>query len=54
MERKEFTVEGIRGDYAVLKSSDGITTEMALALLPEELEEGDVVVWENFTYSLLK
>ncbi len=53
MERKLFQVRQIRGDYALLQGEAGVETEMALALLPEELEEGDTVVWEDFTYSIL-
>ena len=54
MERKLFQVVEIRGDYALLRGENGVETEMALALLPEDLDEGMTVVWENFTYSILE
>ena len=54
MERKLFQVIQICGDYALLRSEDGIETEMALALLPMDVDDGMTLVWENFTYSILE
>ncbi len=51
----EYRVEKIDGDYAWLMRTDGSTEEpmmVARALLPLDIEEGSVLIWENFSYSL--
>ena len=48
----ERTVKEIRGDYAVLAGESGTETEVALALLPDGLREGIVLVCENFEYRI--
>lgn len=50
--RMERTVIEISGDYAVLQSESGVTTEVALALLPEGVQEGMVLIFEDFTYRI--
>ena len=52
MDRVEYTVTAISGDYAVLKTADGIENRMALMLLPEDIDEGDIVIYENFEYTI--
>ena len=47
--RMERTVREIAGDYAVLENESGGTTEVALALLPDE---GMVLIFENFEYRI--
>lgn len=55
MEPKEYLVEKIDGDYAHLKNlADGETMLIARALIPEESDEGSVLHWENFIYSIIK
>ncbi|MDE7290262.1 MAG: DUF3006 domain-containing protein [Oscillospiraceae bacterium] len=52
----EYIVEKIDGDYAVLRRTD-IQTEdtvlVARALLPEEIDEGTRLIWENLEYSVI-
>ena len=48
----ERTVTEIRGDYAVLVGQSGVETEVALALLPDGVCEGMVLVCENFEYRI--
>lgn len=45
------TVLDIRGDYAIIRYDDsGISTEVALALLPFGVDTGDRLKFENFEY----
>ena len=50
--RMERTVREIAGDYAVLENETGGTTEVALALLPDGIAEGTVLIFENFEYRI--
>lgn len=50
--RTIYTVLRIDGDYAILRSEEGIENQVALALLPPVLE-GNRLLWENFSYSLI-
>ena len=50
--RMERTVREIAGDYAVLENESGCTTEVALALLPDGIAEGTVLIFENFEYRI--
>lgn len=44
-------VMDIRGDYALIQFMDtGIETEVALALLPDFIDIGDMLRFENYTY----
>ena len=54
MEPVLYHVIKINGDYAIMKTEDGIENTVAMALLPMEIAEGDTVLWENFTYSIIK
>lgn len=51
--RTIYRVMKIDGDYAVLLSEEGIENRVALALLPPVLE-GDRLLWENFSYTVLQ
>ena len=45
------TVIDIRGDYAYVKYQDpGIVSEVAIALLPWDVDVGDVLKYEDFTF----
>lgn len=44
-----YRIEMISGDYAVLRSKDNENT-VALALLPEDINEGDHVRFELISY----
>ena len=47
-------VMDIRGDYALIKFLDtGIDTEVALALLPNFVDVGDTLKFENYTYEVV-
>ena len=50
--RMERTVREIAGDYAVLENESGSTTEVALALLPDGVRDGMVLIFENFEYRI--
>ena len=50
--RMERTVREIAGDYALLENESGATTEVALALLPDGVREGMVLIFENFEYRI--
>ena len=53
MEPVIYHVTKINGDYAIMVSEDGVENTVAMALLPMEIAEGDTVLWENFTYTIL-
>lgn len=45
------TVVDIRGDYAYVKYADsGIISEVAIALLPWDIDVGDQLTFEDFTF----
>ena len=45
------TVTDIRGDYALIKYDDtGIVSEVALALLPMDIDIGDRLKFEEFEF----
>lgn len=46
------TVIEIRGDYALIhREETGTESEVALALLPDGIDCGDKLLFENFEYS---
>ena len=48
------TVTDIRGDYAFVKYDEtGIVSEVALALLPIDIDIGDRLKFEDFEYTKL-
>ena len=56
MEPKDYTVKRIDGDYAILIRTDIDTNEeilVARALLPDDIEEGSCLHWENLEYTLI-
>ena len=45
------TVVDIRGDYAFIKYNDtGIVSEVALALLPSDIDVGQSLLFENYEF----
>lgn len=55
LERIEYTVERIDGDYAYLKRTDVPEEELkcvARALLPSEIKEGCKVAYEMLSYEM--
>ena len=50
----KYVVSLINGEYALLTDVEtGIPITVAMALLPEEIEEGGIVLYENFIYTYL-
>ena len=48
------TVTDIRGDYAYVKyDSTGVISEVALALLPMDIDIGDRLKFEDFEFTKL-
>lgn len=45
-----YTVVSINGDYAYCQTEKGEFTNIALALLPDDIDEGDKVRFCNFSY----
>lgn len=46
------TVIDIRGDYAFVKYQDtGIVSEVAIALLPFDIDVGDKLIFENYEFT---
>jgi len=52
----EYVVDKIWGDYAYLRpvagSEDPEPVQVALALLPDGIDEGTLLIWENFVYCI--
>ena len=54
-EKIEYTVKRIDGDYAYLENAEAQDEELkcvARALLPSEISEGSILVYEMLEYSL--
>lgn len=50
----KYVVSLINGEYALLTDVEtGMPITVAMALLPEEIEEGGIVLYENFIYTYL-
>lgn len=52
-----YKVESIKGDYAYLKRTDISEEEpfmIAMALLPEGIDIGTKIKWENLEYSAME
>lgn len=56
LEARKYQVKKIDGDYAILKQADVETNDtilVARALLPMEIDEGILLLWENLEYSII-
>lgn len=54
MEPRTYRVNRIDGDYAhLINTETGEELLMARALIPEEADEGTMLLWENFTYTVI-
>lgn len=52
MDEKHYIVDRISGDYAYLRDTQtGTELCAAMALLPEETDEGVKLLWKNLTYT---
>ena len=54
MEETFLTVIEICGDYAVLRSDEGVERQTALFLLPENISDGTRLRFENFSYEIVE
>lgn len=55
MEPKDYRVIRIDGDYAhLINIEDGEEMLIARALIPEESDEGTLLHWENFMYTVVE
>lgn len=55
MEPKDYRVIRIDGDYAhLINIEDGEDMFIARALIPEESDEGTLLHWENFMYTVVE
>lgn len=52
----KYKIIRIDGDYAVLERLDlpGDTIPVAMALLPDEADEGVCLLWENMEYTVIE
>ena len=50
MEPVLLTVREIAGDYAILVDATGRERQTALALLPEDLRDGETLRFQDFAY----
>lgn len=51
-----YVVDKISGDYAFLKRTDipdNDSIQVALALLPMDIDEGTALKWENLVYTII-
>lgn len=49
-----YTVRDINGDYACMTSDAGTEKQVAMFLLPEGVDVGSRLKWENFEWELEK
>lgn len=49
-----YLVTEIDGDYAVLRTPAGVENRVAMALLPEGIDTGTQLLFENFEYSVIE
>lgn len=49
-----YTVQDINGDYACMTSDAGTEKQVAMFLLPEGVDVGSRLKWENFEWELEK
>ena len=54
MNEAYYTVKQINGDYAFLLSDDGIENQVAIALLPNGIDEGMRVKCFMFEYEIVE
>lgn len=48
-----YTVQNINGDYAEMSSDAGMEKQVAMFLLPEGVNVGSRLKWENFEWELV-
>lgn len=53
MEPVYYTVLTVNGDYAFLVSDSGVENQVAMFLLPEEIDVGCRLLFENFEWTIV-
>lgn len=53
MEKRNYTVKTIEGEYAYLSDELGEELFIALALLPDGIDVGDRLCYENFEFRVI-
>lgn len=53
MAPKDYVVTNISGEYAYICDTDGNEIFIALYLLPEGVDVGTKLHWENFEYTII-
>ena len=54
MEPVYYTVTAVDGDYARMISDAGVENQVAMFLLPDGVDVGSRLRWENFEWSLVQ
>ena len=53
MEPVYYTIKNINGDYAYMISDAGVENQVAMFLLPDGVNVGSRLLFENFEWTLL-
>ena len=48
-----YTIKTINGDYAYMLSDEGVENQVAMFLLPDGVDVGSRLLFENFEWTLL-
>ena len=54
MEPVYYTINTLNGDYAYMTSDSGVENQVAMFLLPDGVDVGSRLRWENFEWSLVQ
>ena len=49
-----YKVFDINGDYAILIDEKGEENKVAMALLPDDIDVGNCILWKDFEYTIIK
>ncbi len=52
MEASYYTVVTVNGDYAYLRSDEGVEIQVAVFLLPQETDVGSRLLYRDFQWSM--
>ena len=47
-----YKVFDINGDYAILIDEKGEENKVAMALLPDDIDVGNCILWKDFEYTI--
>lgn len=54
MDKINYLVRQIQGDYVILEDKNGNFNKVAMLLLPVEIQEGDQVIYDFPDYNIVK